>query len=79
MHQRWVKCLETEFFRQGDREKAAGIPISPLFDRDKPGVTKSQVGPLVVDHPVHRTTGPALLCLLLRMTTTCAVLLLHCC
>jgi hypothetical protein len=43
VHQRWVKCLETEFFRQGDREKAVGIPISPLFDRDKPGVTKSQV------------------------------------
>lgn len=28
---------------QGDAEKASGLPVSPLFDRDKPGVTKSQV------------------------------------
>jgi hypothetical protein len=39
-----VACLEEEFFNQGDREKAAGIPVSPLFDRDKPGVSKSQPG-----------------------------------
>jgi hypothetical protein len=43
VHKRWVRCLEEEFFLQGDREKAGGLPISPLFDRDKPGVTKSQV------------------------------------
>lgn len=41
---RWVRALEEEFFRQGDSEKAAGLPISLLFDRAKPGVTKSQVG-----------------------------------
>jgi hypothetical protein len=41
---RWVACLEEEFFNQGDREKAAGIPVSPLMDRDKPGVSKSQPG-----------------------------------
>ncbi|GFH26193.1 phosphodiesterase, partial [Haematococcus lacustris] len=40
---RWVECLEQEFFAQGDREKAAGLPVSPLMDRDKPGVSKSQV------------------------------------
>lgn len=28
---------------QGDQEKELGLPISPLFDRTKPGVTKSQV------------------------------------
>ncbi|KAF5839155.1 hypothetical protein DUNSADRAFT_1468 [Dunaliella salina] len=44
VHVRWVHPLEEEFYRQGDREKAAGLPVSPLFDRDKPGVTKSQVG-----------------------------------
>jgi hypothetical protein len=42
-HIRWVSALEEEFFQQGDAEKAAGLPISPLFDRTKPGVTKSQV------------------------------------
>jgi len=44
VHVRWVHALEEEFYRQGDREKAAKLPVSPLFDRDKPGVTKSQVG-----------------------------------
>lgn len=29
---------------QGNAEKALGLPVSPLFDRDNPGVTKSQVG-----------------------------------
>ncbi|GFH20210.1 3',5'-cyclic-nucleotide phosphodiesterase [Haematococcus lacustris] len=38
----WVSALEEELYRQGDREKAAGLPISPLFDRTKPGVSKSQ-------------------------------------
>ncbi|KAL6751781.1 3'5'-cyclic nucleotide phosphodiesterase [Haematococcus lacustris] len=44
VHSRWVSALEEELYRQGDREKAAGLPISPLFDRTKPGVSKSQVG-----------------------------------
>ncbi|KAG2486853.1 hypothetical protein HYH03_014536 [Edaphochlamys debaryana] len=44
VHKRWLAALEEEFFRQGDREKALGLPISPLFDRSKTGVSKSQVG-----------------------------------
>ncbi|MEW5305766.1 MAG: hypothetical protein WDW36_008285 [Sanguina aurantia] len=44
VHLRWVAALEEEFFRQGDAEKACGLPVSPLFDRTKPGITKSQVG-----------------------------------
>lgn len=43
VHLRWVAALEEEFFRQGDAEKACNIPVSPLFDRTLPGVTKSQV------------------------------------
>lgn len=43
VHLRWVAALEEEFFRQGDAEKACLLPVSPLFDRTKPGVTKSQV------------------------------------
>ncbi|KAJ9531728.1 hypothetical protein QJQ45_021878, partial [Haematococcus lacustris] len=39
---KWVACLEEEAFLQGDKEKAAGLPVSPLYDRDKPGITKSQ-------------------------------------
>jgi hypothetical protein len=33
-----------EMFRQGDRERELGLPISPLMDRTKAGVTKSQPG-----------------------------------
>ncbi|GLI61128.1 hypothetical protein VaNZ11_003403 [Volvox africanus] len=44
VHKRWLSSLEEEFFRQGDRERQLGIPISPLFDRSKQGVSKSQVG-----------------------------------
>ncbi|KXZ47713.1 hypothetical protein GPECTOR_33g595 [Gonium pectorale] len=44
VHCRWVALLEEEFFRQGDMEKLHHLPVSPLFDRSKPGVTKSQVG-----------------------------------
>lgn len=29
---------------QGDKEREAGLPLSPLFDRTKPGTSKSQVG-----------------------------------
>jgi len=38
-HKFWVGNLEKEFFSQGDREKEAGLPISPLMDRTKPGPT----------------------------------------
>jgi len=44
VHLRWVAALEEEFFRQGDAERAAGMTISPLFDRNKQGISKSQVG-----------------------------------
>ncbi|KAG2436172.1 hypothetical protein HYH02_011675 [Chlamydomonas schloesseri] len=44
VHKRWLGVLEEEFFNQGDRERALGLPISPLFDRTKQGVSKSQVG-----------------------------------
>jgi hypothetical protein len=44
VHLKWVRGLEEEMFRQGDRERALGLPISPLCDRNKSGITKSQVG-----------------------------------
>ncbi len=42
VHLRWVAALEEELFQQGDAERLAGLPISPLFDRAKQGVSKSQ-------------------------------------
>lgn len=38
-HKFWVGNLEKEFFNQGDLEKTAGVSISPLMDRSKPGPT----------------------------------------
>jgi hypothetical protein len=43
-HVWWVNCLEEEFFAQGDREKALGLPVSFLMDRQKPGPSQTQVG-----------------------------------
>jgi hypothetical protein len=43
VHRKWVGYLEEEFFRQGDREKHNTLSVSPLMDRDKNGITKSQV------------------------------------
>ncbi|KAF5826760.1 hypothetical protein DUNSADRAFT_2121 [Dunaliella salina] len=44
VHKRWVEMLEEEVFRQGDAEKERGLPVSPLMDRCKAGVSKSQGG-----------------------------------
>uniref|UniRef100_A0A7S1X2V9 PDEase domain-containing protein n=1 Tax=Tetraselmis chuii TaxID=63592 RepID=A0A7S1X2V9_9CHLO len=46
VHRVWVHRLETEFFLQGDREKEAGLPVSPLMDRKLLGATapENQVG-----------------------------------
>ncbi|KAL6755993.1 hypothetical protein V8C86DRAFT_128130 [Haematococcus lacustris] len=46
VNRRWVAALQDEFFAQGDQEKAAGLPVSALMDRDKPGAASvaSQLG-----------------------------------
>jgi hypothetical protein len=45
-HMIWANNLSEEFFLQGDREKAAGDPVSFLMDRSKPGASapRNQVG-----------------------------------
>lgn len=40
-----------EFFLQGDKERAAGMDISPMCDRQNATVEKSQVG--FIDYIVH--------------------------
>jgi cAMP-specific phosphodiesterase 4 len=44
IHKKWVLALEEEMFRQGDAERSINVPISPLCDRNKGGITESQVG-----------------------------------
>lgn len=46
VHQKWVAALEEELFRQGDNEKQLQMLVSPLMDRTKGGITKSQVSQL---------------------------------
>ena len=44
VHLKWVRLLEEEMFRQGDLERQKGYPVSPLMDRSKVGITRSQPG-----------------------------------
>ncbi|XP_007422836.1 calcium/calmodulin-dependent 3',5'-cyclic nucleotide phosphodiesterase 1A isoform X2 [Python bivittatus] len=44
LHYRWTKALMEEFFRQGDKEAALGLPFSPLCDRKSTMVAQSQIG-----------------------------------
>jgi len=45
-HLRWSKALENEMFIQGDMEAEAGIQVSPLMDRNRPGCSypENQIG-----------------------------------
>jgi hypothetical protein len=36
----WSQCVMDEFFAQGDRERALGIPISPMMDRETTSIPK---------------------------------------
>ncbi|XP_070506220.1 3',5'-cyclic-AMP phosphodiesterase-like isoform X1 [Chironomus tepperi] len=51
LYRRWVSLLMEEFFLQGDKERAAGMDISPMCDRHNSTVEKSQVG--FIDYIVH--------------------------
>lgn len=43
IHHRWTMLLLEEFFRQGDLERELGLDISPLCDRNKTVIPKSQI------------------------------------
>mmetsp|Transcript_131627 Transcript_131627/g.281451 ORF Transcript_131627/g.281451 Transcript_131627/m.281451 type:complete len:850 (+) Transcript_131627:75-2624(+) len=60
-HMRWVRRLEEEFYQQGDKEKLCGMPkVSFLMDRNKPGVSQSQMGFFdFVVLPLFRSFGHA--------------------
>ena len=42
-HKMWVGLLEEEFYRQGDLEKEKSLPVSKYMDREKPGISSSQI------------------------------------
>jgi cAMP-specific phosphodiesterase 4 len=43
LYRRWVERIMEEFFQQGDREREAGLDISPMCDRYNATIEKSQV------------------------------------
>ncbi|XP_065076752.1 3',5'-cyclic-AMP phosphodiesterase-like isoform X2 [Ochlerotatus camptorhynchus] len=58
MYKRWVARLMEEFFLQGDKERAAGMDISPMCDRQNATIEKSQVGFIdYIVHPLWETWG----------------------
>lgn len=66
VHQRWVAGLEEELFRQGDNEKQLHMLVSPLMDRSKGGITKSQVSQVEI-----RCTRQTSQCLHCSLSTVC--------
>ena len=40
----WTDRVLAEFYNQGEKEGEAGLPVSPFFDKSKPGVAKMQTG-----------------------------------
>ncbi|KAL2914797.1 Chk1 protein kinase [Polyrhizophydium stewartii] len=41
---RWTGLVMEEFFRQGDRERSLGLPVSMFMDRNDTNISKCQVG-----------------------------------
>ena len=48
IHKKWTGLITKEFFRQGELEVQAGVPVSPLCDRLNHVLSNSQVGFLEV-------------------------------
>jgi len=51
IYQKWTNRVMNEFFQQGDRELSEGLEVSPMCDRHKASIEKSQVG--FIDFIVH--------------------------
>uniref|UniRef100_A0A5K3F0R1 Phosphodiesterase n=1 Tax=Mesocestoides corti TaxID=53468 RepID=A0A5K3F0R1_MESCO len=56
LYTKWTHRLMDEFFLQGDRERAAGLDISPMCDRETATVENSQVSFIdFISHPLWET------------------------
>ena len=43
LYRKWCGLIMEEFFQQGDKEREAGLEISPMCDRHNATIEKSQV------------------------------------
>ncbi|KAF6096034.1 phosphodiesterase 4C [Phyllostomus discolor] len=56
LYRQWTDRIMAEFFQQGDREREAGLDISPMCDKHTASVEKSQVGFIdYIAHPLWET------------------------
>jgi len=56
IYRHWVDRITEEFFLQGDKERDAGLDISPMCDRGNATTEKSQVGFIsYIVHPLWET------------------------
>ena len=44
VYKQWIGCVMTEFWAQGDAERAAGLSISMNCDRHNASISRCQVG-----------------------------------
>eukprot|EP00899_Mesostigma_viride_P005218 jgi/Mesvir1/14698/Mv05355-RA.1 len=44
IHRKWTDAITEEFYLQGDKERAAGLKVSPFMDRENNNLAKSQLG-----------------------------------
>merc|ERR1712070_360231 len=42
--QAWATAVTEEFFQQGEKEKATGLPVSPMMDRASTAIPQMQCG-----------------------------------
>jgi len=55
---RWTKSVITEFFNQGDSEKAVGVPVSMFMDRKTTNIAKMQMGFMdIIVKPLYAELG----------------------
>ena len=58
IYKKWVLAVMTEFYMQGDLERELKLPISPMFDRNNPTVSKTQLGFIdFIIRPIYNVWG----------------------
>lgn len=67
LHSKWTERVMAEFFAQGDKESALGLPISPLCDRKTTSIPESQIGFITyITTPCYKVLGDAIDALLME-------------